>query len=360
VRLELLRPAARFCNDPVPLTICVEGNADGSIVSASCASAEILPSRRVIPGVGMLNVAHDKTQSLPLRIDHIPNPGNEVNMTSACASADFPGLRGLLHADGDSLVLKLRNGTGKPVSGLKVTYRTALAWKEGVVMRDAGALPDGASFSDRLALTRATDDPKYHCGNGYFVAQLDFVLGDEPARLYLTCRRPEAADTSAYPSGRFAVLGPVPQQFADELTTSMARTGGTDPRWKAPDGTVFAWRAGACDGETALRDYDAEVIPTQGAALATDFPVYCAQAVVSSRREQNVRFHCLKDCIPLMMLNGERVHDFKGSLRKGENRLLLVYRVPGMQAWGKHMGCHLRIVDAQNGQRVEDISYSVP
>jgi hypothetical protein len=186
------------------------------------------------------------------------------------------------------------------------------------------------------------------------------VLGGEPARLYLTCRRPEVADASSYPSGRFAMLGPVPQQFADELTTAMAGSGGAETRWTAPDRTVFVWRAGACDGEMALRDYDAEIIPTQGAALATDFPVYCAQAVVSSPREQEVRFHCLKDYIPLMMLNGERVHDFQASLRKGENRLLLVYRLPGMQAWGKHMGCHLRIVDAQNGSRVEDITYSVP
>jgi hypothetical protein len=252
-----------------------------------------------------------------------------------------------------------------------VAYRLPLAYEQRVVWRKQFALPPGKTYTDELPLADAATDGRYRAGTALLTAQIDFQQGDEAGRLYISTHGavPSEDPTNpngpgpggSYPHDGFSVLGPIPRAEID--------LDNLPEPWK--DASVEQWIAKGwtlASGETLhLRAIDlqialplgAEVIPVRGQWDAGQLKpcVYLLAGTVTSPLARAVRLKYVPSSLPGVWLNGSRVSQ-TAKLTAGDNRLLLAYEPPVSQRYSaEHAGPALRIVDAETGQRLQDIQY---
>ncbi|HIJ73127.1 MAG TPA: polysaccharide deacetylase family protein [Candidatus Hydrogenedentes bacterium] len=361
LRAHLCRPVLRFLNDPVPLTIAVRDVATEEVVSVACRTADISRSQRTSPDRALFNVNHDRPQELPSRIGRVENPENRAEFHIRDQDTDFPGLGALLSFDGCSLGLQVENLTGLLLEDLVVTYRMPLGWKEGVVEKQVPRLEPGAGWVDACTPTKQADDPKYHLGAAYFVAQMDFRLGGAPGRLYATCNYRNGFDAS-FPKGRFSVIGPIePERFdAGAFGETVSAEGGHVSRWTLEDASVLDERTNFDDGPVDNAFLDVEVIRTQGNWYRLESPLYVLQSVVASPRARPIGFYCNREDIPHIYLNGQEVADNEGTLAQGDNKLVLIYHHAVFGGSPRHTACFFRPIDPETGVRLADVAYAQP
>lgn len=96
-------------------------------------------------------------------------------------------------------------------------------------------------------------------------------------------------------------------------------------------------------------------------------PVICyiLQSDIRSPREQQVDLIRSEKAVPHLFLNGQEVSGGKGTLRKGDNRLVLVFKslFPARRFSmfsSDHAGCFLRITRPGTFERITDIRFAPP
>jgi len=360
VRVRVQRPPLTFLNDPTPVTLGITGVAPESIAGAACDTAGIRPAARNPGGIAMFNIGHDRTQQMPQRIGWVANEVNRLALRKNDQNSDFPGLQALLSYRDGAIRLELHNGTDQALHELLVQYRLPLQFEEGIRRIQAPRVESGITWRDAFTPAVADLDAKYFAGDVYLMAQLDFVLGDEPGRLYATCSVP-GQESDSFPKGRFARLGPIPEEaFNLDGLHEMVEAGGIPATWTLPDGKVLAWRAQPDDGNIEQSFLDVELIRTQGNWFANSSPVYLLRSTVTSPQEQPVSLLCYREDIPAVFLNGSLLDDFKGILRQGDNDLMLVHRPQRPQKPCRNSACFLRLTQSASGDRLTDISYAIP
>ncbi len=213
-----------------------------------------------------------------------------------------------------------------------------------------------------LATRARADDPLYHQGERYLVAQVDFLSGGTPGRLYATCSYPQDSDIS-FPNGRFAVLGPIQPGHFDPAAFASAVADGNAYRlgWTLLDGSIVAWRTNPSDGPIEEGHLSPETVRTLGDWKQLETPLYVLQAFVDAPSERPFRVGGSADDLKQVFLNGANLAPpFDGILRQGENRLVVVYHKEGVSGTGRNAACFLRLADPATGARIPDIAYRAP
>jgi hypothetical protein len=395
VRVAVKRPMLLDLNDATPLTLRVGNVAPAEVVSVSCATAAVEPSKREHAS-HTFSVLHDRDQRLPEKIGIIGNNHNRAELGDDNVDADVPGLKALVHFRDGSLVVTLSNEGAEPITNVRATYRAPLMWKEGVVRRQLADLAPGARGEDRLVLTSATDDGKYLEGDALHIVQLDFSIGGKAGRVHLYTRVDSERERDAsYPKRGFWKLGPVKADALDKVALVAALDQGGElldsalgRAWRLPDGARTEWVLKGNDVEATSTDEDAyedsahpkawtasnhgfrpgafldvEVIHTFGEDYAQGYGTCLLQTVVVSETDQTVDFLLYPSgpnrSVARIFLNGEIVKDKGARLRQGENRLALV-----CQATSRPDGCSpenngsfFRIADPETGRRLTNVRY---
>jgi hypothetical protein len=114
-------------------------------------------------------------------------------------------------------------------------------------------------FSDRVELEEDREDSRYQAGDYFFVAQVDFVVEEEPGRIYFTTHEAGSTDDPSYPQQGFTVLGPIPRAEINLKTRSAEEF--VKKQWTARDGRRLEFEP--VDAATA-RPLSMEVIPVRG------------------------------------------------------------------------------------------------
>lgn len=337
LRVALERPAPADLGDPVPLTCEVRGVPAEQVTWISAADS-VVERLAQADGAARFHLGHRDGQLLPERIGWIANDDNHTQVTAGDESPDFAGLRGLLSFQDLRLWIELRNTTGAPLSDVRITYRTPVAWHEGVIVRRLGALPVGAVHEQRLGLNAARTDYRYHSGNSFFAAQIDFVQQGRAGRLYLTCRVPNSAGDASYPQGRLQRCGPLPAEAVDR---ALELAGDEQAEWlpEPPE-------------QTAL--LDVEVVGTTGRWRAPEAQVWLLRGLVDSDVEQPAELR-LGGSVVAVWLNGEPARG-EVVLRHGPNTLLLACRVD-TQFRPENAGVFIRLAEPGTGYRLTNVRY---
>jgi peptidoglycan/xylan/chitin deacetylase (PgdA/CDA1 family) len=349
LRVRLERPVLLDLNDATPLTLRVEGVPPEEVQQVRCATADCAPADRRA-GAYLLQLFHDRDQRLPKRIGMVaPNVENRVALGPPDHDTDFPGLSALLHFHDGRLRLLLDNQSPTPLTRVRVTYRLPLAWQEGIARRRLKALAAGAQGEDDFVPSPATADYKYHSGSYFFVAQIDFVQGEEPGRLYAACEARNPEIDRSYPQAGFLRLGPLPKDRVDfEKVAADWRAGriGAQP-WVLPDDTRLEWQGD--DSPFRPPFLDAELIRLSGAWMGQDAR-HLLQGVLRSEREQAAEFRFFTGQVLRALFNGQELAaGSRVTLRAGENRLVFLV--------GEAAGAFLRVVNPDTKARLTDISF---
>jgi hypothetical protein len=360
LRLRLQRPVLLDVNDPTPLTFELRGVPKDAVSAVRCATADCPPSLRESESY-RFHLAQDRDQALPHRIGLIHNRENRGELSEGDVDPDFPKLRALLHVRDGALHLSIENGGAEPLSGLRVTYRLPLAWRDGVVRRELPDIGAGERSDGSLSLTRATDDYKHNSGRSFFLAQIDFVKGGEPGRLYAACHVENRKRDASYPQGGFFRLGPIPDaEFDPEAVAGGVRAGRLPSGWPLKDGQRLEW---VLDDDPLQPPYlDVEVMRTTGRWRSqTDAPFYyLLHSTVHSRRQQAVGLLCVRGSVVGALLNGADAFDAPAQLKQGANELVLIYRAQNRAFGAEHAGCFLRLVKPGTQERLTDIRFGRP
>jgi len=177
----LTRPTPAACGADWPLTVKVAG---GTVTAAK------VDGHDVAVMAGKVNVPNGVGQTTPVRIGRVENTTGAATLTDQHQDPDFPGLKALLTLDpaGQQLVLKLANESGQPLSQGRVTFRLPLQYANGVIAQTFGDVAANATTDVALPLPATRDDPAWAEGTDYYVAEMDFRLGDEVGRLFATIK----------------------------------------------------------------------------------------------------------------------------------------------------------------------------
>lgn len=353
VRLE--RPRLTDLNDAAPLTLAVRNAAADDLLKIDCATADVAPSTKPREGKLLFHLAHDRDQRMPEKIGHVANPENQDDFIAA--DADFPQINGGLRAVDGGLSLALQNHSESPLENLRVTWRTPLAYEEGVRVEDIGTVDAAAKRDFKLKLT-PSDSDKARIGSAYFVAQADFTHAGKPGRIHFTCNRAAVEPDSSWPREGFALLGPIPKEHFDAGTLAGRIVQDGCPENLTLNGTEpLVWRSQARDGFIRQDWLDPEYIRTMGTWDAAS-PGYLLRSKVHSPEAREVEFICSRPFIGPIILNGQRVSDFKAELKAGENELVIVYPPDVLRVGGVRLAaCFLRLADPATGERCKDITY---
>lgn len=356
-RLE--RPVLRYLNDPVPLTLTVEGATTESLLWARADAGLVERSERNVSGKALLHVHHGRDQGLPVSIGALENPENGKDLVAP--DEPMAGLSGRLHFDGKKLELKLKNESDGDLRNLVATYRLPLAWKEGVRLHREERLQKGDTLSHEWAPTPSTDDPKYLCGTHYFYVQLDYLRGDLPERLYLSCEK-SFPIPDVFPHGRFAILGGVaPQAFTPEsFAATLDKKGAPALIWESPDGQTLYWRKNDEDRRIKNDHLGPEVLRVHGDWHDTAPPVYLLWSVVESEEGQPFSVMTDPEAMTSLWVNGEAVESLSGQLQKGKNHLVFAYREKMFRGQGSHAVCFFRLTRPGMTDRLENVRFHLP
>jgi peptidoglycan/xylan/chitin deacetylase (PgdA/CDA1 family) len=357
VRVAMHRPGLLDLNDPTPLTFRVKDVAHEDVVSVASPTADCVASDRKTDCY-LFSIAHDRAASLPKKTGYIANGHNRSMLADGDEDGDFPGLKALLFHDGQGLRLILKNETSVSLSHVRVTYRLPLAWQEGVVRRVVKAeVQPGTQWEDSLKPSALSADYKYTAGIAYYQAQVDFVLGTEVGRLHLDLHVKNTVPRDAsYPQGGFARLGLIPdaEMNVAELIAEIQRGRFLTEPWPLRNGKPLQWTS---QGDTPCDApfLDTEMIRTLGQDKCEQLGYYILQSALHSGDEQPVEFRCTKNVVKRIFLNGDEVTGV-ATLRRGENRLVLIYHTPGTVG-AEVQGCLLRLVKPGTSQRISDVQF---
>jgi len=323
LEIALRRPCLLDLGDAIPLTLGIRGVARADIVSAELDGAPV----SLDAAEPRFPLPHAASQRLPSKIGWVDGEGSD---------ADFPDLAAKFMFHDGTLELSLANRGAAPLEGVRLSYRLPLEWSGGVIVRRAGSIPPGASFVDRLPLTRATGEAKLATGSAFFAAQVDFSGG----RLHVTAHAFDPCTDAAYPRDRFRVAGPIPDaEFRID---------------RLPDVDGFAWRA----IEPAKSDFlDVEVVPTSLSwRYGGTTPLwYLARSIVESETEAQAGLVVDRASVRAVFVNGSRVDGATVTLRRGDNRILIASRIAD-KFRPENAGAFLRLTD-ERGARLATVRY---
>jgi len=343
VTLVLLRPVLRDLNDPVPLTIRVEGIVPQQVVGAESPHARtVMHARREGPGV-LIDLHHDSDDRLPTKVGLIRNPDNRAEPSDGDSAGEFPGLQALLSVAGDRLKLSIRNA-GPPLRDAHATFRLPPAYVPGLVRRDIATIE--GSTEEVLQLRRERAGYKYRAGAPFFVAQLDFARGGQPGRLHLTCRGAAPPRDPSFPQGGFLMLGPIPAGDFSLPDVSRAAMQGNLAGFRA--GEDLEWQP---ESREALTTLDPEVVETSGAwRNKHGEQFYVLRSIVHS--DQAGPATLLHDSsVEAAWLNGQDVLE-AAALRPGSNELVVVARLSGRSFHMTNAGSMLRLTRPGESSRL--------
>lgn len=361
-RLTLERPALRFLNDPIPLTLAVRGLPGGAAAALHDERGEIIASgsgpRAGEPAVLRWHVPHGPGQFLPTRIEHL----DCTTQTAPVASVKFPGLSARLQlVQGYKLALALENHSTQTLSSATLVVRVPLAFAAVPEEVAVPTLAPGGKHVIKLPLRRLAGDPRDSLGTFYFAVQLDFTLGDQPGRVHLTTHTPaELKRDDAFPSGNLAVLGPLdPATFNKQVFAGQVAAGNIPASLPGANG-IETWRVGATPGPIPQQQLSDEIVRTSGDWRQLTSPLYVVRGTLESPDARPVRLLVHPTATPLLMLNGQALTNGEGQLHAGANDLVLIHHIPNVTGSGWHVGCFLRAVDPETNERMRDIRYLPP
>jgi peptidoglycan/xylan/chitin deacetylase (PgdA/CDA1 family) len=349
VSWQIKRPALLDLNDRIPMSLEVRGPAKESI-----AKVEVYGGRVEEFDGGQsyrFNLYH--TDKLPQRIGWIANNDNHQKLADVDGDKEFDGVMGLLCLVGTKLKLQLANNGKEELRDVRITYRLPLAWDRGVQMRRIARIGAGTAYNDDVVLERAKGGFNYDVGIAFYAVQVDFIRGDNTGRLYLTTSVRSDARDASYPVGRFAFLGPIPdEKFSMEMADAAAKgqlkslaVEGKDKvlEWESTEDYVDFLHVNALVAEKPAAEHN-----LQGK--------YLLETVVESAARQEV-----KTVVPARTLgiaaiyvNSERVHGDRFALGQGANNLLLVFGAPGRRA------PMFGLASAQTGMTLQNVKYRLP
>lgn len=345
--VTLTRPCLTDLNNAVPITFEVAGVKGEAVRSVTSPAAEVEDAAR--GGVKRFHLHHDGARQLPAKIDWIRNDRNLAGPT--LSGGDFPAVRGLLHHRDGSLRLAVENGGAVPMRGVRVTYRAPLAWENGRTVRRAGDISPGGAYRDALALRRASADYKYVAGRGFYVAQVDFVLGAAAGRLHFSCHVEGPESDPSYPRDGFLTTGPIPEgEDSAGMALSLSRGDVRNVRLK--NGRKLPWRPSASKRGSR---FDVEFIP-----VTSRFPKggdYLLISVLLSDEERRVELRVMKRGVDAVFLNGDVLGDAAPVLRKGENYLVIVASARRLRHRG---GVFLRVLKPGTNERITGVRFVSP
>ena len=350
-RFRITRPVLLDLGDPVPLTVELAGVPAGAVARVTSQKAKCEVSSKT--SACMVHIGHDADQHHPRHIGLVHNRDNSPSPGSA-RDGDFGDLAAHLHYANDKLALAIDN-RGAPLANVKITYRLPLQFREGVVRHSIERMGRGRQ-RDELSCAPSTDDYIYRAGSAFFVAQIDFARGDEFGRLYATCNVDTAEPDPAFPQGNFMRLGPIPEarfDLAKVAAAARSPTGMADAGALGAQGS--AW--GKTEGALAAPWLDPEIVRTEGRWYSRKTGAYfLLRSTVVSPGPQAVKVQRKKETVPHVYLNGTEVNG-GAQLRRGENALVLVYKLPGRSTHPERGGCFFRLTDAGGSRRLENIRY---
>ena len=364
VRVSIKRPALLDLNDPTPLTFAIDGVDPSEVAGVRCATGNAVISERRTSRC-LIHLHHDRDQALPTKIGRVHNADNRAEIADGDSDADFPDIKVLLHFRGGKVRTLIDNRGSEPLTNVRITYRLPLAWKEGVVRRSVEDVPSRSRREDAIAPSPAETDYKYNSGLSYFLGQIDFVRGGKAGRIHASCHVKNTAIDRSYPQGGFSRLGPIPAgKFdIDKLRGDIAAGNLTAAPWSLSDGTRFEWTVDDSPFDPPF--LDPETVRTYGAFRCDKAICYILQSDIRSPREQQVDLIRSEKAVPHLFLNGQEVSGGKGTLRKGDNRLVLVFKSlfsarRFSQFSSDHAGCFLRIARPGTFERITDIRFAPP
>jgi predicted amidohydrolase len=358
---KLTRPNIIQLNNVAPLTVAVKTAMQGSVKSIKADEAAIYPSRAK-NGRVLFNLPHTSGQRLPVLIGRIENPANRSSIRPEDQDPDFPGLKGILFFTGRRLTLRLENGTDKSLKDIKAIYRMPLAYKDGVAVKSLKDTAANLSLTDSYVPDLQTDDKKYTGGEQYFAAQLDFLHGEIPCRLYLTCSYEQPFDDT-FPRDGFIKTQPIrPEAFnLDALAETLINRGGYPPaEIQLLNLPSAQWQCGQSQAPVPDYHFDPEVIPTQADWYASYSPVHVLYSQIDSEKDQWARAVFDTGSVQALFINGVRVEGFGVKLRQGLNHFVIVHSHENFTGSGEHAGCFMRLEDAEAGDRLQNIRFLRP
>lgn len=345
LKLAITRPSLTWLNDPIPLTVLLNGVAPEALLSTDGADVQRHGA--------VLNLPHSAEQRMPMLVGAIDNEANDTDIRFHVDDADFPGLHALLYRKSGQLRLQIDNQSGQPISHAVIQYRLPLIHPEGVVQRPIPDISVITQFQDtlRLQLDKLRDTSDAY-GQAYYAAQIDFLWGETPSRLYVTCRTEPLGDASL-PSGRFQVMGPIaPDSFSYSAFDECVKT----PR-PITELTGKPWQNSSPDIRVNPSWVHPEVVTTSGSWRNLSSSLYILRSRVYSPVAQSVRLIGVPGMFKRILLNGLLVTDLQGDLNAGANELILVYHFDQTAGSPAHLGSFIRLCDVKTGKRLKNIRY---
>lgn len=294
----LFRPCLIDLNEPKSLTFVVRGTSPETVKDVSAPSgAVVTPVAETEAGKKFdgyaFDLGHDPREVLPRKIGFTENATNSTNLAAAKSDADFPSIVGLLFYRDGKLYTQLRNSDERPITNLTVTWRLPLGWDHAVTRLKGVSIAAGETWSYELPLAGTATNFADRRGDAYFTSQLDFVLGEQPSRLFLTAfdRGTEKLDP-AYPAGYFVAAGPFVKKLAvvgATLDPKFVRSSSQDVFTQLRSSPSDSWED-RDDGNTydpffvQLGTYD----PQAPKPALDEVHLYAARGVVESDAEREV------------------------------------------------------------------------
>ncbi len=365
VSLLLERPALTWLNDPTPLTLLIEGEGLGAIpenAQVQVQDSAVPKSDRSLDNILVYNLPHNKEQFLPDLIDSSHNPDNSDDLNDVSDSTDFPGVKGLVYWDSNTLNYTLENTSDNTLTNVTLTFRLPIPWTEGVKVYDIPDIGPGDVQTVKFVPSITTADPKYQYGMGYAVAQLDFQHADTGGRIYSTVYRGMQSDDSL-PGGKFEVYGPMDgpsfnhEAFAGWMSGSIGPFDGGIP---TGDATVQP-RDPESDCKFDPVFLDPEIVFTNCNWYDIFTNVFVLQSIVTAHEKTPFKLLCFEDDIRGIFINGEKVEGFNGEFPSGESTLTIVYHHEYVgQGLERNSAAWMRFVDPEYNERLSTIAFRKP
>lgn len=158
-------------------------------------------------GKTMVKLPH--ARRMPEKIDLVVTPDGKM-----AASKKFPDLSASLRMDFEAgkAVLTLANRGKRPLTDITVSFRLppSVVTAEPVPRRTVDLIAPGGTATVGVEFTDQLKTALYQCGRWFAAAEVDFVSGEQPQRLWVGTEGEFPAVAEAVPRDTALMLGPVP------------------------------------------------------------------------------------------------------------------------------------------------------